>query len=79
MRTAGDLVKGQGFVHPLLLLSPLGGWTKSDDVPLDVRVRQHEAVIKAGMLDAATTLMHIWPAPMIYAGIWNLPAILLFI
>jgi 3'-phosphoadenosine 5'-phosphosulfate synthase len=49
-------------------LSPLGGWTKSDDVPLDVRVKQHEAVLAEGMLDPKTTVMAIWPAPMIYAG-----------
>ena len=29
---------------------------------------QHEAIIADGMLDAATTVMAIWPAPMIYAG-----------
>ena len=52
----------------MLWLSPLGGWTKSDDVPLDVRVKQHEAVLDAGMLDPETTVMAIWPAPMIYAG-----------
>lgn len=32
----------QGFKNPVLWLSPLGGWTKPDDVPLDVRVKQHE-------------------------------------
>jgi 3'-phosphoadenosine 5'-phosphosulfate synthase len=58
----------QGYKKPVLWLSPLGGWTKSDDVPLDVRVTQHEAVLRAGMLDPATTVMAIWPAPMIYAG-----------
>jgi ATP sulfurylase len=31
--------------NPVLLLSPLGGWTKFDDVPLDVRVKQHQAVL----------------------------------
>ncbi len=45
-----------------------GGWTKSDDVPLDVRVKQHQAVLNEHMLDPATTVMAIWPAPMIYAG-----------
>lgn len=33
----------------------MGGWTKSDDVPLDVRVKQHEAVINEGMLEKETT------------------------
>lgn len=33
----------QGYKNPVLWLSPLGGWTKADDVPLDVRVKQHEA------------------------------------
>ena len=32
----------QGYKNPVLWLSPLGGWTKPDDVPLDVRVKQHE-------------------------------------
>ena len=58
----------RGFKKPVLWLSPLGGWTKKGDMPLDVRVRQHEAVLAEGMLDKATTVMAIWPAPMMYAG-----------
>ena len=68
MRTARDILIKKGFKNPILWLSPLGGWTKSDDVPLDVRVKQHDAVINEGMLDKDTTVMAIWPAPMIYAG-----------
>lgn len=68
MRTSRELVKAKGYENPILWLSPLGGWTKGDDVPLDVRVKQHEAVLKENMLDQATTVMAIWPAPMIYAG-----------
>jgi len=68
MRTAREILLKKGYSNPVLWLSPLGGWTKSDDVPLDVRVKQHEAIIADGMLDAATTVMAIWPAPMIYAG-----------
>jgi 3'-phosphoadenosine 5'-phosphosulfate synthase len=73
MRSAGEDLRAKGFKKPVLWLSPLGGWTKSDDVPLDVRVKQHEQVLEAGMthpggLDPETTVMAIWPAPMVYAG-----------
>mmetsp|Transcript_33174 Transcript_33174/g.48648 ORF Transcript_33174/g.48648 Transcript_33174/m.48648 type:complete len:1079 (-) Transcript_33174:147-3383(-) len=73
MKSAGEDLKKQGFKKPVLWLSPLGGWTKSDDVPLDVRINQHAEVLKAGTshpggLDPETTVMAIWPAPMVYAG-----------
>ncbi|KAJ1432668.1 3-phosphoadenosine 5-phosphosulfate synthase-like protein 2 [Ochromonadaceae sp. CCMP2298] len=68
MKTGREILLKKGFSNPILWLSPLGGWTKEDDVPLDVRVKQHEAVLEEGMLDKATTVMAIWPAPMIYAG-----------
>jgi len=73
MRTAGEDLRNKGYQKPVLWLSPLGGWTKEDDVPLDVRVRQHEEVLRAGTthpggLDPETTVMAIWPAPMVYAG-----------
>jgi 3'-phosphoadenosine 5'-phosphosulfate synthase len=48
MRSAGEDLKKQGYKKPVLWLSPLGGWTKEDDVPLDVRVNQHEEVLRAG-------------------------------
>mmetsp|Transcript_20493 Transcript_20493/g.30461 ORF Transcript_20493/g.30461 Transcript_20493/m.30461 type:complete len:1084 (-) Transcript_20493:151-3402(-) len=73
MRSAGEDLKAQGYQNPVLWLSPLGGWTKDDDVPLDVRVKQHEEVLDAGLthpggLDPASTVMAIWPSPMVYAG-----------
>lgn len=62
------LKEERGFHHPLLLLHPLGGWTKPDDVPLDVRMRQHQACLQDGVLDPRATLLAIFPSPMIYAG-----------
>ena len=58
----------RGYKNPVLLLHPLGGWTKDDDVPLDVRIAQHQAVLSKGVLDKNTTLMAIFPSPMSYAG-----------
>lgn len=58
----------RGFRRPVLLLHPLGGWTKDDDVPLAVRMRQHQAVLDAGVLQADSTLLAIFPSPMLYAG-----------
>eukprot|EP01063_Lacrimia_lanifica_P034109 TRINITY_DN6231_c2_g1_i1.p1 TRINITY_DN6231_c2_g1~~TRINITY_DN6231_c2_g1_i1.p1 ORF type:complete len:1158 (+),score=462.41 TRINITY_DN6231_c2_g1_i1:43-3474(+) len=57
-----------GLENPVLWLSPLGGWTKNDDVPLDVRVKQHQAVLDEKMLDKAWTVLSIWPSPMVYSG-----------
>eukprot|EP00635_Sarcinochrysidales_sp_CCMP3193_P013541 CAMPEP_0118904606 /NCGR_PEP_ID=MMETSP1166-20130328/9000_1 /TAXON_ID=1104430 /ORGANISM="Chrysoreinhardia sp, Strain CCMP3193" /LENGTH=1143 /DNA_ID=CAMNT_0006843863 /DNA_START=17 /DNA_END=3448 /DNA_ORIENTATION=+ len=68
MRTGRERLLAKGYKNPVLWLSPLGGWTKSDDVPLDVRVKQHQAVLDEKMLDPSWTVMGIWPAPMIYAG-----------
>ncbi|VDO25979.1 unnamed protein product, partial [Haemonchus placei] len=56
------------YRNPMLLLHPLGGWTKDDDVPLSVRMRQHEAVIAEGVLDPSWTVLSIFPSPMLYAG-----------
>ncbi len=58
----------EGYHNPVLLLHPLGGWTKQDDVPLSVRMRQHEAVMEEGILDPESTVLAIFPSPMLYAG-----------
>lgn len=56
------------YRKPVLLLHPLGGWTKDDDVPLEVRIRQHEAVLEEKILDPEWTVLAIFPPPMLYAG-----------
>ncbi|KAL8139668.1 hypothetical protein V2J09_005689 [Rumex salicifolius] len=57
-----------GYKNPILLLHPLGGFTKVDDVPLDVRMEQHMKVLEDGVLDPETTIVSIFPSPMHYAG-----------
>ncbi|CAI9744038.1 3' [Octopus vulgaris] len=58
----------RGYQKPVLLLHPLGGWTKDDDVPLSVRMKQHKAILSAGVLDPESTVLAIFPSPMMYAG-----------
>uniref|UniRef100_A0A4W4H699 Uncharacterized protein n=1 Tax=Electrophorus electricus TaxID=8005 RepID=A0A4W4H699_ELEEL len=58
----------RGYRRPVLLLHPLGGWTKDDDVPLGWRMRQHAAVLEEGVLEPASTIVAIFPSPMMYAG-----------
>ena len=58
----------RGFKKPVLLLHPLGGWTKQDDVPLPVRMKQHHAVMEENVLDPENTVVAIFPSPMMYAG-----------
>ncbi|XP_032087822.1 bifunctional 3'-phosphoadenosine 5'-phosphosulfate synthase 2 isoform X1 [Thamnophis elegans] len=58
----------KGYKHPVLLLHPLGGWTKDDDVPLDWRMKQHAAVLEEHVLDPKSTVVAIFPSPMLYAG-----------
>lgn len=56
------------YKNPILLLHPLGGWTKDDDVPLPVRMAQHQAVLDSGILEREHTVLAIFPSPMMYAG-----------
>ncbi|KAF2880880.1 hypothetical protein ILUMI_25296 [Ignelater luminosus] len=58
----------RGYKRPVLLLHPLGGWTKDDDVPLHTRMLQHQAVLDEGLLDRQSTVLAIFPSPMMYAG-----------
>ncbi|RLU25018.1 hypothetical protein DMN91_003110 [Ooceraea biroi] len=66
--TRKRLLEERGFRNPVLLLHPLGGWIKDDDVPLYTRILQHKAVLDEGVLDADSTLLAIFPSPMMYAG-----------
>ncbi|XP_060519294.1 bifunctional 3'-phosphoadenosine 5'-phosphosulfate synthase [Cylas formicarius] len=58
----------RGYKKPVLLLHPLGGWIKDDDVPLPVRIDQHRAVLEENLLDKTSTVLAIFPSPMMYAG-----------
>lgn len=62
------MLEEKGFKKPVLLLHPLGGWTKEDDVPLPTRIKQHQAVLQDGVLDPDSTVLAIFPSPMYYAG-----------
>ncbi|XP_059507665.1 bifunctional 3'-phosphoadenosine 5'-phosphosulfate synthase 1 isoform X2 [Stegostoma tigrinum] len=58
----------RGYRRPVLLLHPLGGWTKDDDVPLLWRMKQHAAVLEERILKQESTVVAIFPSPMMYAG-----------
>ena len=69
MKDTRKFLLEKGYKNPVLLLHPLGGWTKDDDAPLEVRIEQHKAVLGDGnFLDANSTIMAIFPSPMMYAG-----------
>jgi len=69
MKDTRKFLLDKGYKNPVLLLHPLGGWTKDDDAPLDVRIEQHKAVLDDGnYLDAQSTIMAIFPSAMMYAG-----------
>ena len=65
--TREQLIK-QGYKNPILLLHPLGGWCKDDDVPLTDRMAQHAALLSDGTLNPDHTILAVWPSPMYYGG-----------
>lgn len=68
LNSTRDKLIEKGYSKPILLLHPCGGWTKDDDVPLDTRMLQHQALIDDGELSADETILAVWPSPMFYAG-----------
>ncbi|PRD23123.1 UNVERIFIED_CONTAM: Bifunctional 3'-phosphoadenosine 5'-phosphosulfate synthase [Trichonephila clavipes] len=55
------------YIKEILFLF-IGGWTKEDDVPLKTRIAQHKAVLDEKVLDPDSTVLAIFPSPMMYAG-----------
>ena len=37
-------------------------------MPLATRMEQHQAILEEGVLDPASTILAIFPSPMLYAG-----------
>jgi len=68
MQDTAAKLKENGYKKPVLWLSPLGGWTKDDDVPLKTRMHQHHAIIKNGVFGDTEVVLAIFPSPMLYAG-----------
>ncbi|KAG8177013.1 hypothetical protein JTE90_006955 [Oedothorax gibbosus] len=68
MKDTKNQLLERGYKNPVLLLHPLGGWTKDDDVPLKTRIAQHKAVLDEKVLDPESTVLAIFPSPMMYAG-----------
>lgn len=58
----------ESYEKPVLLLHPIGGWTKDDDVPLAIRIKQHQVLLDEKVLDKDRTILSIFPSPMSYAG-----------
>jgi 3'-phosphoadenosine 5'-phosphosulfate synthase len=59
---------GRGFKNPVLVVHQIGGKVKGDDIPLETRILQNQKVLEEGVLDPATTILGIFPSPMLYAG-----------
>lgn len=62
-----ELIK-RGFKNPVLLVHQIGGKVKGDDIPLEVRIAQNKRVLAEGVLDPKSTILGIFPSPMLYAG-----------
>jgi len=68
LKDTREQLLAKGFKNPILLLHPLGGWCKDDDVPLSFRIRQHQALLDDGTLNPDHTILAVWPSPMFYGG-----------
>lgn len=68
MTSCRDELISRGFKNPVLLVHQIGGKVKGDDIPLDVRIAQNKRVLAEGVLDPKSTILGIFPSPMLYAG-----------
>lgn len=68
MTSCRDELKARGFRNPVLLVHQIGGKVKGDDIPLHTRILQNQKVLEEGVLDPATTILGIFPSPMLYGG-----------
>lgn len=62
-----ELIK-RGYKNPILLVHQIGGKVKGDDIPLEIRIKQNKQVLSEGVLDPQSTILGIFPSPMLYAG-----------
>jgi 3'-phosphoadenosine 5'-phosphosulfate synthase len=68
MTSCREELKSRGFKNPVLLVHQIGGKVKGDDIPLDTRIQQNQKVLEEGVLDPASTILGIFPSPMLYGG-----------
>lgn len=68
MTSCREELISRGFKNPVLLVHQIGGKVKGDDIPLEVRIAQNKRVLAEGVLDPESTILGIFPSPMLYAG-----------
>lgn len=68
MTSCREELRKRGFKNPVLVVHQIGGKVKGDDIPLDVRIKQNKAVLAEGVLDPESTILGIFPSPMLYGG-----------
>lgn len=68
MTSCREELISRGYKNPILLVHQIGGKVKGDDIPLEIRIAQNKRVLAEGVLDPKSTLLGIFPSPMLYAG-----------
>ena len=68
MTSCREELLARGYKKPLLVVHQIGGKVKGDDVPLEYRIKQNKAVLAEGVLDPESTVLAIFPSPMLYGG-----------
>eukprot|EP00179_Madagascaria_erythrocladioides_P005882 CAMPEP_0198313922 /NCGR_PEP_ID=MMETSP1450-20131203/4777_1 /TAXON_ID=753684 ORGANISM="Madagascaria erythrocladiodes, Strain CCMP3234" /NCGR_SAMPLE_ID=MMETSP1450 /ASSEMBLY_ACC=CAM_ASM_001115 /LENGTH=433 /DNA_ID=CAMNT_0044016953 /DNA_START=54 /DNA_END=1352 /DNA_ORIENTATION=- len=68
MQSCREQLIERGYKNPILVVHQIGGKVKGDDIPLQQRIQQNLRVLEEGVLDPKTTILGIFPSPMVYAG-----------